>query len=207
MLDASSSMGRLTVDEIKPRYEFRVWAETLSSALEMLGRLAESKTAESEETYLISKATDKCNAKIRAALMDIKVLVAEDRGLEQWKPILKTGFPVDSAVITTHIFPSLELPAPVLSKAAYELDEFLEQVARPAEGLAIVDVRKTRYQFRIGSCSAEYSQITMNGVPRDTVAVESIDPDAVLQLVRELGITQANTSYIREIKRVLGWVS
>ncbi len=66
-------------------------------------------------------------------------------------------------------------------------------------------VRKTRYQFRIGVCAAEYAEIMINGVPRDTVAVESIDPDAVLQLVRELGITAANTSYIREIKRALGW--
>jgi len=194
------------VDEIKPRYEFRVWAEALSSVHEILGRLAQSSTAESEEIYLISKATDKCNAKIRAALMDIKVLVAEDRGLEQWKPILKTGFPVGSTVITTQIFPSLELPAPVLLESAYGLDQFLDQVARPVGRLAIVDVCKTRYQFRIGSCAAEYAQITMNGVPRDTVAVESVDPDAVLQLVRELGIAQANTSYIREIKRVLGWV-
>ncbi len=189
-----------------PRYEFRVWAETLSSVHEMLRRLAQSKTAESEETYLISQATDKCNAKIRAELMDIKILVVEDRGLEQWKPILKTGFPVEDAVITTQIFPSLGLPAPVLAKSTYELDQFLDQVARPDGGLAIVDVRKIRNQFRIGVCSAEYSQITMNDVPQDTVAVESVDPDAVLQLVRELGITQGNTSYIREIKRVLGWV-
>jgi len=194
------------VDEIKPRYEFRVWAETLASLHKKLGIMAQPKTAESEETYLISKATDKCNAKIRAALMDIKVLVATDRGLEQWKPILKAEFPLESTIIATQVFPCLELPPPALPKSAYELDEFLDYVARRDGRLAVAGVRKTRYQFRIGACAAEYAEIMINGVPRDTVAVESVDPDAVLQLVQELGITEPNTSYIREIKRVLGWV-
>ena len=54
------------MDEIKPRYEFRVWSdiacliETISLRLR-----AQPRTAESEETYLISSATDRCNAKIR----------------------------------------------------------------------------------------------------------------------------------------------
>jgi hypothetical protein len=196
----------MTVDEIKPRYEFRVWAETLASVHNRLGLMAQPKTAESEETYLISKVTDKCNAKIRAALMDIKVLVAVDRGLEQWNPILKAKFPLESSVIAAQVFPSLELPLPSLPRSAYQLDEFLNEVVRTNGSLAIVGVRKTRYQFRIGACAAEYAQIMTNNVPRDTVAVESVDSDAVLQLVQELGITKANTSYIREIKRVLGWV-
>ncbi len=194
------------MDEIKPRYEFRIWADNLTPAREALERLAQPKITESEETYLISQATDKCNAKIRAALMDIKVLVAADRGLEQWKPILKAGFPLESSVIATQVFPSLEHPAPALPKSAYALDEFLATMGQ-TDGIAVVGVRKTRYQFRIGACAAEYAQIMINAVPRDTVAVESVDPDAVLQLVRQLGITETNTSYIREIKRVLGWAS
>jgi hypothetical protein len=195
----------MTVNEIKPRYEFRMWSDTLASVHTTLGLMAQPKTAESEETYLISKATDKCNAKIRAALMDIKVLVAEEQGLERWKPILKGEFPLESSVIATQVFPSLELPPPALPKSVYELDEFLDYVVRADARLAIVGVRKTRYQFRIGACAAEYAQIMINGVPRETAAVESVDPDAVLQLVRELGIDEPNTSYIREIKRVLGW--
>jgi hypothetical protein len=84
------SIGRMAMDEVKPRY-VRVWAGTLASVHEKLGRLAQQKTTESQETYLIPKATDKCNAKIRATLMDIKVLVNEDRGLEQWKPVRRVG--------------------------------------------------------------------------------------------------------------------
>ena len=194
------------MNEIKPRYEFRIWAEALASFHAKLGRLAQPKETESEETYLISRTTDKCNAKIRAALMDVKVLVAEDRGLEQWKPILKVGFPLESSLIAAPVFSSLELSPPPLLKSAYSLDEFLDTVAR-TEGVAIVGVRKTRYQFSVGVCAAEYARVAINGVPRDTVAIESVEPDAVLRLLQELGIGEANTSYIREIKKVLGWTT
>ena len=189
--------------EIKPRYEFRVWGKDLGPVRQKLERLASPKVTESQETYLISAATDKCNAKVRDGLMDIKVLVAEERGLEQWKPILKASFSLEALVIAEQVFPSLELPAPALSKSAYELRDFLDDVMRAQPGVTVVEVSKTRYQFTIGACLAEYAQVTLNGVPEDTVAAESVDPDAVLQLVHDLVINDANTSYIREIKRLL----
>src|SRR5271166_6099661 len=139
------------MSEIKPRYEFRVWAETLTPIRERLERLASPKETVSQETYLVSATTDKCNAKIRAELMDIKILVAEDRGLEQWSPILKAGFPLGSSVIASKVFPSLELPPPVLAKSEYTLDEFLGDVMRPESRITIVNVSKTRYQFSIGA--------------------------------------------------------
>jgi exopolyphosphatase/guanosine-5'-triphosphate,3'-diphosphate pyrophosphatase len=189
--------------EIKPRYEFRIWGEDLGPVRQKLERMASPKVTESQEIYLISVATDKCNAKVRDGLMDIKVLVAEERGLEQWKPILKAGFPLESLVIAEQVLPSLELPAPALSKPAYELRDFLDDVMRTQPGVTVVEVSKTRYQFTIGACQAEYAQVTLNGVPEDTVAAESVDPDAVLQLIHDLGINDTNTSYIREIKRLL----
>jgi len=195
------------VEEIRPRYEFRIWGDQLGAVRKRLERLAEPKISASEETYLISAATDNCNAKIRASLMDIKVLVAVNQGLEQWKPIMKGEFPLPSSVIAEQVFPSLQVATPALPKPAYELHEFLDEVIRPHPSLNIAEVCKNRYQFRVGDCSAEYAQITINGHARDTAAVESVDPEAVLQLVRDLCITDANTSYIREIKRVLGLVA
>ncbi len=191
--------------EIKPRYEFRIWAESLAPLRAKLEALGQPREAKSAETYLISKVTEGCNAKIRAELMDIKVLVGEYRGLEQWKPILKAGFPISQLDIASQVFPSLQVMAPTLVKSAYTFDEFLNSVVRPEPKIAVVEVTKTRYQFTIGVCAAEYSLITINGTPRDTVAVESTDPDAVLELVAKLGINEPNVSYIREIRRILGW--
>ena len=105
--------------------------------------------------------------------------------------------------MATQVFPSLELPPPVLARSQYTLEEFLGDVMRAESRITIVEVSKTRYQFSIGVCAAEYAQIMLNAVPRDTVAVESVDPDAVLKLVGDLGVSGANTSYIREIKSAL----
>ena len=143
--------------EIKPRYEFRIWGESLEQFRAKLEELAPASEKSSEETYLISAVTERCNAKVRAELMDIKVLVAEERGLEQWNPTMKAEFPLPAATIADQVFPSLQLDAPTLSKAEYSFDEFLSQVIRPNPKIAIVAVTKTRYQFRIGVCAAEYS--------------------------------------------------
>jgi exopolyphosphatase / guanosine-5'-triphosphate,3'-diphosphate pyrophosphatase len=191
--------------EIKPRYEFRIWGESLAPFHTKLDTMGEASEKASEETYLISAATERCNAKIRADLMDIKVLVAEERGLEQWNPTLKAEFPLPAATIVGEVFPSLQLDPPTLVKAEYSFDQFLSEVIQPNKKIAIVAVTKTRYQYRIGICAAEYSRIKINDVPRDTVAVESTDADAVLELVGKLGIHEPNVSYIREIRRILGW--
>ena len=183
--------------EIKPRYEFRIWSESLTPLQQKLEAKAEARETRSQETYLISAVTEKCNAKIRAELMDIKVLTAEDRGLEQWRPILKAGFPLSNSAIAEQILPSLQLTPPALTMDDYTMEEFFQEVVRKEPKIAVADVTKTRYQFNIGACAAEYSNITINKMPRDTVAVESTDPDAVLQLVRELGINAPNVSYIR----------
>jgi exopolyphosphatase/guanosine-5'-triphosphate,3'-diphosphate pyrophosphatase len=191
--------------EIKPRYEFRIWSESLMPLRAKLEAKAEARESKSQETYLISAVTDKCNAKIRGELMDIKVLIGEDRGLEQWRPILKAGFPLSNSAVAAQIFPSLQLTPPTLTRVEYTMDAFFREVVQKEPKIAVVEVAKMRYQFNIGVCATEYSNITINKMARDTVAVESTDPDAVLQLVRELGIREANVSYIREIKRMLGW--
>ena len=189
--------------EIKPRFEFRIWGETLAPYRTKLEKLAQPKETVSKETYLISALTDECNAKIRGGLMDIKVLIAVERGLEQWNPILKAGFPLSATAISEQVFPSLKLVAPPLKKSEYTMEEFFVEVVRAEPKISVVDVTKTRYQFSIGECAAEYAAVTLNNVPRDTVAAESTSPDAVLQLVKDLGIDETNVSYIREISRIL----
>jgi hypothetical protein len=47
--------------------------------------------------------------------------------------------------------------------------------------------------------------VVLNDVVRETVAVESTDPDELLRLIREIGLDSAeNVSYVRYIKRTLG---
>src|SRR5215472_11387321 len=129
--------------EIKPRYEFRIWSESLTPLQKKLEAMAQARETKSQETYLISAVTEKCNAKIRAELMDIKVLIAEDRGLEQWKPIMKSGFPLPASVIAEQVFPSLQLAAPQLMKDEYSMQEFFGELINKEPKIAVVDVSKT----------------------------------------------------------------
>jgi exopolyphosphatase / guanosine-5'-triphosphate,3'-diphosphate pyrophosphatase len=191
------------VPEIKPRYEFRVWDDSLAPLRAKLEAMGPPREAKSAETYLISGVTERCNAKIRSGFMDIKILVAKGSGLEQWKPILKAAFPLSQMDIASQVFPALQIVAPTLVNENYSAEEFLRTVVRPQPKISVVAVTKTRYRFINGTCVAEYSQVVINGVPRDTVAVESTDADAVLQLVDKLGIRGPNVSYVREIRRIL----
>ena len=71
-----------------PRYEFRIWARSLSEVKERLERLSGPQpAAQSRETYIVSDATYDTNTKIRAGAMDIKILLRTDQDLEQWQPI------------------------------------------------------------------------------------------------------------------------
>lgn len=192
--------------QTQPRYEFRVWAQTFGELRERLESQATPVRAVSQETYFVSKTTDRSIVKIRSGLMDIKALIAEHLGLQQWKPVLKAEFPLDRSIIATRVFHCLELAPPQLSRAQYAMEEFFDDVMRPQGGIAIAEVSKTRFKFSLEACQAEVASVTINDMPQDTVAVESDNPDAVLLLIREFGLGNLpNLSYVRQIKRMLGF--
>jgi len=190
----------------RPRYEFRVWANSLEQLKTKLDHLATpGQPVTSDELYLISRASDRCSAKIRSGLMNIKILVKEDRGLEQWEPVLKASFPLDQAVVNAQIFPYLALERPRLFRASYQMDQFLDEVIGVDRRIALVKISKERCRFAIDACQAEFAAVTISKTSRHTVAVESTEPEAALRLIGQMGIQDlVNTSYVREIKRIVG---
>jgi len=197
-------MGARVIEDIEPRYEFRVWGEDLTELRERLARRATPVKAKSKEIYLVSKTTDNCNAKIRGNFLDIKVLVAEYQRLEQWKPVLRAAFPLDRSIITTQVFFTLEIRPPQLSRAQYDIGEFINEVIAAEATIAIVELFKNRLKFSFETYQAEFTVVLINDVEHHTVAVESADPDKLLRLIHEIGCDGAvNVSYVRYIKRVL----
>jgi exopolyphosphatase/guanosine-5'-triphosphate,3'-diphosphate pyrophosphatase len=190
------------MDKIIPRWEWRAFGRHFGAAEGRLAALTPEAVQESDEVYLLSGAGD--NVKVRADLMDIKVLreVNAD-GLEQWTPVMKAGFPLASAEVAK-VFESLQFPVPALSRASYTLDAFIDAFAQPGGAIRRVNVHKRRVRYTVGGCTAEFSDVVANGKPTRTIAVESTDAEAVIRAVRDLGLGgYTNTSYPRGLAALI----
>jgi exopolyphosphatase/guanosine-5'-triphosphate,3'-diphosphate pyrophosphatase len=157
---------------------------------------------DSDETYLLSGADD--SVKVRDALIDIKRLLEVDAdGLEQWMPIMKSGFPL-AAADAAKVFEALHLPLPSMPGAGFTLDEFLARFAVPGSAVRVVKVHKRRTRYTVGGCMAEMSEVVAGGKPTRTIAVESEDAAAVVRAVAELGLGgYVNTSYPRGLAALI----
>jgi hypothetical protein len=194
------------MSEIKLRFEFRAWARNFGTAETRMRRLSPCQgIRESDEIYIVSAANDGSNIKIRDAQLDIKVLVQERDGLEQWEPRMKGAFPMSAETLAEQVFPALGVALPALDRAEYALDQCLDEVIRPCRELVAVSVFKRRFAFTVSGCIAEHAEIWINGAGLQTMAVESTEVPAVLEAKRLLGLDDhENVNYLRAIKRVIG---
>ena len=194
------------MEEIKQRFEFRTWARNFGKVEEKLYALSTcEKIRESNEIYIISAGNNENNTKIRDRLMDIKVFVQEKEGLEQWNPRMKGEFPMPASMLNDEVFPAFGVEIPELIEDEYGLGEFLRDVIRPHPQLIPVQVFKRRFAFTVNDCITELGEIRFNGATQQTVAVESVDIDAILEAKQMLGLDEyENVNYLRAIKRVIG---
>ncbi len=192
--------------EIKPRFEFRTFARGLGSVERRFRELsALGGIRESSEIYIVSKGNNENNTKVRDALMDIKVFVREDRGLEQWNPRMKGAFPMEASTLQRDVIPAFEVEVPELTRDVYTLENYLSEVIEPHPDLQAVRVHKRRFAFTINDCIAELGDIYINGAKIQTANLESVDVEAILDGMRMVGLADyENINYLMAIKRVIG---
>jgi len=192
--------------EIKPRYEFRTFAQNFGIVEEKMRQLAPcEKIRESSEIYIMSKGNNLNNTKVRDDLMDIKILVNEEKGLEQWNPLMKGSFPMKTSMIRDEVFPAFGVPIPEFEHQEYTLEQFLTTIVNPHTGLTAVHVFKRRFAFTINGCIAEWGEIYINGARIKTVNVESVDVEAILKAKKMLALEPyENVNYLLAIKRIIG---
>ncbi len=183
---------------IIPRWEFRTFGQHFGAAEAAFGAMTPGAVQESDEIYLLvddgQPTTDV--VKIRFDLMDVKTLrEVSPVGLERWEPVAKVAFPIapaDMAIVTG----ALRLASPPSDTAAQSLDGFLAEVAGPGSSVRAVAVHKRRVRYAPGGCTAEVSDVTADGQPIRTIAIEDEDPAAVVAAVRSVGLGgYVNTSY------------
>jgi exopolyphosphatase/guanosine-5'-triphosphate,3'-diphosphate pyrophosphatase len=189
------------------RFEFRVWGNHLGTFRDRLAAIAAAaEVQESAETYILSRITDTANVKIRAGLLDVKLMFEQVGRLERWRPLLKGEFPLDSRTIVEQVFPNLGVPVPHITQPSYTHGEFIRDLVRPHRDLSIVEVAKVRHPFTSEKYTAEFAEVGVaGGATSETVALESEDPAAVLRAIVKLGLnSHANINYVRHLKLMTG---
>jgi exopolyphosphatase / guanosine-5'-triphosphate,3'-diphosphate pyrophosphatase len=168
------------------RWEWRAFGARLAPAERRLAARAPEREQAGDEIYLVSRAGD-ASVKLRDGLVDVKALlhVAED-GLEQWRPVLKAGLPLDAADVR-FVLAALGTSAP-LARDAYTLEELAREVIEPHPGLLALHVHKRRTRYTLAGCLAEATELATPAGTARTVAVEAEDPEHVRAAVRELGV-------------------
>ncbi|MCA9732265.1 MAG: hypothetical protein H6696_18875 [Deferribacteres bacterium] len=192
--------------EIKPRFEFRAFAQNFGIVEEKMRQLSKVEgIRESLETYIVSAGNNENNTKIRDNKMDIKVFVQTVKGLEQWNPRMKGEFPMAAAMIKDEVFPAFGVDVPEFKRDTYTLAQYLEEIIKPHPNLAAVNVFKRRFAFTINDCIAEIADVYINGAKIMTANLESVDVDAILEAKKMVELeSYENVNYLLAIKRVIG---
>jgi exopolyphosphatase / guanosine-5'-triphosphate,3'-diphosphate pyrophosphatase len=188
---------------VVPRWEWRTFGVP-EEPNEDLRALREAPPFESDEVYVVSQATD-ASVKVRAGLLDVKVLRAVDgAGLQLWVPVTKAAFPVDADTVGVALG-ALGVPAVTTPGPSNAYDDIVARLdAR--DDLRRVKVHKSRHRSVLDGCMVEYTELVGDGHAVVTVAVESPDQALVLRTVDRLGLSgRRNTCVARGLRTLLGW--
>lgn len=202
----------LKIGEIsKPRFEFRTFGQGFERQIHRMSRLSvpvPEKVWErtSDEIYIMSRANDGNNTKIRDGKMDIKTFVCSEKGLEQWNPLMKGEFPIAKQVLADEVFPAFQVTPPEFAQETYTLDEFLAMIAAHPD-LQAVSVFKRRFGYMVNDTICESAEVTINGARVTTLSSESTELDDILRTLDDVGLAGCeNINYLQCIKRVIGWI-
>ena len=193
----------------KPRFEFRTFGQCFCDAHKRMARLSvpvPEKVWErhSDEIYIISRANDTNNTKIRDGKMDIKTLVGTVDGLEQWNPLMKGEFPIARAVLEKEVFPAFMVGMPALTKDTYTYEEFIGMIEAHPD-LAAVRVHKQRFGYMVNDTICEVGNVLINGAKVVTVNSESTEIEDIKKTIADVGLAGVeNINYLQAIKRVIG---
>ena len=189
---------------IVARWEWRTFGVGFDESEARIRKCEQGNYKESEEVYVLSQNSDE-NVKVRDDLLDIKSLQEVNAdGLEQWFPVMKSGFPIVIADLRK-LFSYFRAPEPIFGRKEYSFDQFLNEIVRPNQNLRLVHVKKKRYIYVINGAVVEIAETEFDGVALRTICVEHEDPEVVMKTVRELALeTLPNINYIQAMKKTVG---
>ena len=84
------------------------------------------------------------------------------------------------------VWTALDVPMPRLARDAYTADQLVEELTGPGTGVRTVAVHKHRVRYVVDGCTSELTDVTVDGRPTRTIAVETEDAAAVSAIVRRM---------------------
>ncbi|MDY4033047.1 MAG: hypothetical protein SOY64_08355 [Pyramidobacter sp.] len=190
---------------ITARWEWRTFGKgDFGVGEKTLRALPMDSNKRTDEEYILSRNSDE-NVKIRFDLIDVKSLQKVNAdGLEQWLPVLKTGFPIVADELPA-LAKILRVELPELERTEYTHDQFIEELVVPHKDLELVQVKKNRDIYKIDGATAEIAAAEFNGVAWRTMCVEHEDPVLIMKVVEKLGMKGVeNMNYIQAMKKSAG---
>ncbi|MCU0611779.1 MAG: hypothetical protein MUE60_08335 [Candidatus Eisenbacteria bacterium] len=190
--------------EVIPRWEWRTFGADFGEAEARIAAGEQTRAVDSGEVYILSRRSG-VNVKIREAVLNVKVLLQTNGELlEQWTPALKALLPLDAETVA-EVMQLLRVPPPRSLSGPHSLERLLKLAASGAD-LLPVHVTKQRTCHSVNGCKAEIADLTVDGIPIRTVAVEHESPKLVTLTVHMLGLEgRENVNYVRGLKRLMGW--
>lgn len=187
------------------RWEFRAWGE-LEHVRARLVAVAPCTGDEClHDRYLLGPVTS-VNAKVRRGVLEVKHLGEVRDDIERWRPTWSSDAPFAPAVVAdvvTELGSRRSPPAGVDEFAESDLSAFVDR----DDDLVTAAVTKHRRRFRLGDVRAEATHLHLDGTDASvwTVAIEHVDPDAVVEARASLGLEGvANMSVSAALAAELG---
>lgn len=196
----------------EPRFEFRAFGQNFDNAAKRMARLSvpvpeKIWERQSDEIYILSKTIDNSSVKIRDGKIDIKKLITSVEGFEQWEPVVKATFPVESELLATIVFPALNVNYQQSNKNSYTYEEFVALVHKFPDLLA-VNVNKQRFAYMVNDTICEVAKVLINGAEIKTISSESTEIEQIKKTVSAIGLEGIeNVNYLQALKRVVGMVN
>ena len=188
------------------RYEFRIFARRLIPIWKRLQALTSCEsTSDSVDTYLLNCDKGSLdNIKIRDDGLELKKLRGQYQGLERWEPAGQWSFPLSLDTIQ-NLWTDVVLVRTLTGSAKLSCNELIHLFEKNSR-LRYVNVHKRRYRFALKGCDAEMDRLLIEGHTLESCAVESSDPQSVLEVLNDLELSEdINCSYPRLLCQ--GWDS
>lgn len=160
----------------------------------------------SDEVYIVSRSNDRNNIKIRDGKLEMKTLLQESEGMEQWVPSLLLSFPIRREELFKEIAPALGISLALFEEPVYSETGFITFIDSLIEVQA-VRVHKKRCGFFVYDTICETGEVLVNGAKVLTISSESTDVLAITKVLEATGLQKIeNISYPEAIRRVIGMV-